>query len=141
VIDKIHRLAHSFLNSTFRELEMSTEEKKYRFELCERRGVKLHSIVTDFSANVKHDIKAMTGINSIAAPSQGRRQKPGSSPMKCSSNRDIQQQPAYTYQKYTYEHLLQTYRNFFFVGPLMRCLDSDENSDEKLVSKSSVFSE
>ncbi|TGO87386.1 hypothetical protein BPOR_0230g00130 [Botrytis porri] len=66
-----------------------------------------------------------------AARSKEKRQKTQAAPSKRLSEEDIQQH-AVPHQIYTYDQLLQNYRNFFLTGPLMRCLDGDNNIDEKL---------
>ncbi|TGO37114.1 hypothetical protein BHYA_0105g00050 [Botrytis hyacinthi] len=107
---------------------MSTKDNVYSFELCKRRGIKNgpHSIITDFGL-----LKAMAIKKNIAARSKETRQKTQGAPSKRLSEEDIQQH-AIPHQIYTYEQLLQNYRNFFLTGPLMRCLDADKNIDERL---------
>lgn len=99
---------------------MSNEENKYSFDLCKRRGIKttLHPIVTDPKL-----LKDMTRKH-VAAQNKGSRK---------TRKEDIQQPAPYHLQIYTYEQLLQHYRNFFMTGPLMRCLDGDKNMDKKSV--------
>ncbi|KAJ8062596.1 hypothetical protein OCU04_009120 [Sclerotinia nivalis] len=109
---------------------MSTKENKYTFELCKRRGIeaRLHPIITDSKL-----LKAMTVKKNTEARSKATGQKSREVPLKSLGDEDIQQQTLYPHQKYTYEQLLQNYRNFFMTGPLMRCLEGDENIDEKQV--------
>ncbi|CAD6442473.1 00952d29-f726-44d3-9a75-3e3b8c339427 [Sclerotinia trifoliorum] len=108
---------------------MSTDENKYTFELCKRRGIKakLHPIVTDFKL-----LKVMTVKKNTEARSKATRQKFREVPLKGLGDEYIQQHALYPNQNYTYEQSLQRYRNFFMTRPLMRCLESDENVDEKL---------
>ncbi|TGO20098.1 hypothetical protein BTUL_0001g01070 [Botrytis tulipae] len=107
---------------------MSSKDNVYSFELCKRRGIKNgpHSIITDFKL-----LKDMAIKKSIAARSKETRQKTQGAPSKRLSEEDIQQH-AIPHQIYTYDQLLQNYRNFFLTGPLMRCLDADKNIDERL---------
>lgn len=109
---------------------MSVDENKYTFELCKRRGIKakLHPIVTDFKL-----LRAMTVKKNTEARSKATRQKAREVPLKSLGDEYIQQQALHPNQNYTYEQLLQSYRNFFMTGPLMTCLEGDENIDEKLV--------
>lgn len=108
---------------------MSSKDSVYSFELCKRRGIKdgPHSIITDFEL-----LKAMTVKKNIAARSKETRQKTQGAPSKRLSEEEIQQR-AIPHQIYTYDKLLQSYRNFFRTGPLMRCLDADKNIDDRLV--------
>ncbi|KAF7895515.1 uncharacterized protein EAF01_009477 [Botrytis porri] len=107
---------------------MSTKYNVYSFELCKRRGIKdgPHPIITDFQL-----LKFMAVKRNNAARSKEKRQKTQAAPSKRLSEEDIQQH-AVPHQIYTYDQLLQNYRNFFLTGPLMRCLDGDNNIDEKL---------
>ncbi|THV48327.1 hypothetical protein BGAL_0255g00130 [Botrytis galanthina] len=73
----------------------------------------------------------MTVKKNIAARSKETRQKTQGAPSKRLSEEEIQQH-AIPHQIYTYDQLLQNYRNFFRTGPLMRCLDADKNIDERL---------
>ncbi|TGO59485.1 hypothetical protein BCON_0044g00450 [Botryotinia convoluta] len=107
---------------------MSTKDNVYSFELCKRRGIKdgPHPIITDFKL-----LKDMAVKKNIAARSKISRQKTQGAPSKRLSEEDIQQH-AIPHPIYTYDQLLQNYRNFFLTGPLMRCLDDDKNIDERL---------
>ncbi|KAF7947267.1 uncharacterized protein EAE97_004516 [Botrytis byssoidea] len=107
---------------------MSSKDNVYSFELCKRRGIKNrpHSIITDFKL-----LKDMAVKKNIAARSKETRQKTQGAPSKRLSEEDTQQH-AIPHQIYTYDQLLQNYRNFFLTGPLMRCLDADKNIDERL---------
>lgn len=75
----------------------------------------------------------MTVKKNTEARSKATRQKAREVPLKSLGDEYIQQQALHPNQNYTYEQLLQSYRNFFMTGPLMTCLEGDENIDEKLV--------
>ncbi|TGO52096.1 hypothetical protein BOTNAR_0335g00070 [Botryotinia narcissicola] len=107
---------------------MSSKDNVYSFELCKRRGIKNgpHSIITDFKL-----LKDMAVKKNIAARSRETRQKTQGAPSKRLSEEEIHQH-AIPHHIYTYDQLLQNYRNFFLTGPLIRCLDADKNIDERL---------